>query len=396
MNDESRRMNRLMGLSVVAVCVVGLGVVSGCRGGPARKSGVPPEASTAPTGMPGGSLSDNMVGAWELVSVELRDAAGGLLPPPVAPAFGSAGATGLLICDASRLGLAIMQQNRPSYARPTPDEAMADLDGYTALFGIYAANETDGLLSIQVQGSRDPRLTETEQIWAATAEEDRLTVELAGDGSGTRRAPVWRRLPDLAELTPTHRRVSGFWKHIPNDGGTGDEPPLRPGFIIYTAAGRMMVHLMSPGRETHPAEGPTPEQAQAAVSSYTSYFGPYTVDESGDYLVHHRVAHTLDLTDQPPAERRTGVGTAAQRFYEFVDDKLVLRFLSTAGVMPPPAFGAAAEWGGMITWERLTPPTDVQGGQSQGAHAYEAAGARRTARPLAGPDDSHRRAGHDL
>ena len=340
-----------------AVAALGVGLalaISGCGTGPMTEEAPSAEGSGASADVRGGSLRDGLVGTWELASVELRDGAGVLLPPPEAPAFGSAGAIGLLICDAAgQIGLAIMQQNRPKYDQPTPEQAMADLEGYTAFFGTYTVNETDGLLTTQIQGSRDPRLTGTEQTGAVAVQGDRLTVEVPASASGAQPTLVWKRLPEIAELTPTHRRVIGFWKHVPNDGDTADNPPLRPGFIIYTAAGRMMVHLMSPGRETYAAGGPTPDEAQAAVSSYTSYFGPFDVDESGGYVVHHRVGHTLDHTDRPEAERRTGVETDAQRFYEFVDSRLVLRFLSTAGVMPPPSSGAA-EWGGMITWERLS------------------------------------------
>ncbi|MEE2636547.1 MAG: lipocalin-like domain-containing protein [Acidobacteriota bacterium] len=332
---------------------VGLFVVTGCSNGQETAQGSSSDASGV---VPVGARVEGVVGAWELVSVEQRDATGDLLPPPEAPAFGAAGAMGLLVCDATgHLGLAIMQEGRPSYEDPTPEEALVDLEGYTGIFGTYTVNETEGALNVHVQGSRDPRLTGTEQVWLATREGDRLTLELSVNESGTRPTLEWDRVPEMAELTPIHQRVIGFWEHVPNDGAGADEPPLRAGFIIYTAAGRMMVHLMSPTRDTYSSDGPTPDEAQSAVSTYTSYFGPYSLDEAGRYLVHHRVAHTLNLADRPPAERRTGVGTDAQRFYELVDDTMVLRFLSTAGVVAAPASGDATEWGGMITWRRLGP-----------------------------------------
>ena len=92
---------------------------------------------------------------------------------------------------------------------------------------------------------------------------------------------------------------------------------------------------------------------QSGLGVPTSYFGPFSVDEAGGYFVHHRIGHTIDLTDRPKTERRTGLDTDAQRFYEFVGDRMVLRYLSTAGIQPVPAEGEA-EWGGMITWERLS------------------------------------------
>ena len=160
-------------------------------------------------------------------------------------------------------------------------------------------------------------------------------------------------MPALAELTPTHERVIGFWRHVPNAGDTTDNPPIRPGFIIYTAAGQMMVHLMAPNRPVFAGAEPTPAEAQAAVASYTSYFGPFSVDEADSYFIHHRIGHTLDLTDQPRAERRTGLDTDAQRFFEFGGTDMVLRYLTTAGVQDPPPADPA--WNGMITWQRLTP-----------------------------------------
>ena len=345
-------------ISVAVLGLLGLVVsISGCGAGPTTEEvpALSAEMSGASADAPGSSLKDDLVGTWGLSSVELRDAAGLLLPPPEAPGFGSPGAIGLLICDtAGHIGLAIMQQNRPKYEQPTPEEAMADLEGYTAFFGTYTVNETDGLVTAHIQGSRDPRLTGTEQTRAVEVLGDRLTVEVPLSASGVQPTLVWERLPEIAELTPTHRRVIGFWKHVPNEGDTVDDPLLRPGFIIYTSTGRMMVHLMSPGRYAYAVGGPTPEEAQAAVSSYTSYFGPFSVDEAGSYFVHHRVGHTLDLTDRPQSERRTGLDTDGQRFYEFVDNRMVLRFLSTAGVKPPPSSGEA-EWGGMITWERMSP-----------------------------------------
>ena len=324
--------------------VAGLG---GCGGGPAEEA--MPEAPAEP------SLSAAVVGTWELASVELRDAAGAPLPAPEGPALGAPGAIGQLILDdAGHIGLSIMQQGRPQYEDPTSEQALADLDGFTAFFGTYTVDEAASELTVQIQGSRDPGLTGASRSGAVEASADRLSLELPATAAGVTPTAVWTRVPDLAEVTPSHERVFGFWHHVPNEGATDDDPPLRPGFIIYTPAGRMMVHLLDPERPPYAGDEPTPEEAQAAVGSYMSYFGPFSVDEEGSYFIHHRIGHTLDLTDRPEAERTTGLDTDAQRFYEFVGNRMVLRFLSTAGVLPAPAEGEA-DWGGMITWERLTP-----------------------------------------
>ena len=328
----------------------GLGaLIAGCGGGPAMED-APAPAPDAPAAEP----APPHAGTWELTSVELRDAAGAALPAPDGPALGQPGAVGRLIFDdAGHFGLAIMEQGRPKYEEPTPDQALDDLYGYTAMFGTYALEDGGDALTVRFHGSRDPGLTGTVHTLALSVAGDRLTLALPALDTGVEPTTVWQRMPDLPDLTPAQRQVIGFWQHVPNAGDTRDNPLLRPGFIIYTAAGQMLVHLVDSNRPAYAGAEPTPAEAQAAVASYTSYFGPFTVDEAGSYFVHHRIGHTLDLTDQPRPERRTGLDTDAQRFYEFVDNRMVLRFLTTAGVQDPPA--GDDDWNGMITWQRLTP-----------------------------------------
>ena len=53
----------------------------------------------------------------------------------------------------------------------------------------------------------------------------------------------------------------------------------------------------------------------ATYRSYTSYFGPYTVNEAGGYVVHHLAAAF-----------NSGVeGTDFQRFLEFSGKRLILK-----------------------------------------------------------------------
>ena len=324
-------------------------LAAGCGGGPAVQETPAPEAAPAAAAAPAAH-----VGSWELASVELRDASGAALPVPDGSALGQPGAVGRLVFDgAGHFGLTIMEQGRPKYAEPTTEQAVADLYGYTAMFGRYTLTAAGDALDVRFAGSRDPGLTGTTYSMPLRVAGDQLTLELPPLDNGATPTTVWQRMPALAALTPTHERVIGFWEHVPNAGDTPDSPPIRPGFIIYTAAGEMMVHLMDPDRMPYAGPEPTPAEAQAAVASYTSYFGPFSVDEEDSYFIHHRIGHTLDLTDQPRDERRTGLDTDAQRFFEFVGDDMVLRFLTTAGVQDPPP--ANPEWPGLITWRRLTP-----------------------------------------
>ena len=139
---------------VKALGLVGVaGLLAGCGGGP------PMEEASAPEPPPAAAEpAPPHVGSWDLASVELRDASGAALPAPDGPALGQPGAVGRLIFDgAGHFGLAIMEQGRPKYAEPTEEQAVADLYGYTAMFGIYTLDDGGNALDVRFVGSRDPR-----------------------------------------------------------------------------------------------------------------------------------------------------------------------------------------------------------------------------------------------
>jgi hypothetical protein len=98
-----------------------------------------------------------------------------------------------------------------------------------------------------------------------------------------------------------------------------------------------MVHMMDPYRRRNTGEAPTPEETMATYRTYTSYFGPYTVNESGGYVVHH-------LT----AAFNSGVeGTDFQRFIEFSGRRLVLKPPVTKDSSGGPVQTS-------LVWERLS------------------------------------------
>ena len=137
--------------------------------------------------------------------------------------------TGLLIYDADgHVALAIMQSGRAKGDQPTLEEAIADLDGYRAGFGTFSVNEAESTVTTHVQGARDPRLTGTDRTSGVELVGDRLTVTRPASADGGQNTLVWERVPDLAAPTPTHQRVSAFWRHVPNEGAPADEPPVRP------------------------------------------------------------------------------------------------------------------------------------------------------------------------
>jgi hypothetical protein len=98
-----------------------------------------------------------------------------------------------------------------------------------------------------------------------------------------------------------------------------------------------MVHMMQPYRRRNMGPTPTPEETLATYLSYTSYFGPYSVNESQQYVVHH-IASALNSG---------AVGTDFQRGLEFPGKRLILK--------PPVEKSSSGEdVYTRITWERLS------------------------------------------
>ena len=86
--------------------------------------------------------------------------------------------------------------------------------------------------------------------------------------------------------------------------------PNGVGFLMYDPAGFMGVVIMQDGRTPYADTRPTADEARMALSSYTSYFGPYTIDETNGVITHH-VEGSLGPN---------GTGVDNRRAYEFVDD----------------------------------------------------------------------------
>ena len=89
------------------------------------------------------------------------------------------------------------------------------------------------------------------------------------------------------------------------------------GFIIYDPQGRMYVQIMN-SDETRPprkGEGPLTEKEQAqAYTSYTAYYGRYTIDEDKQSVTHH-----VEGSVNP-----RNIGNGMVRFVEVSQDRLSL------------------------------------------------------------------------
>lgn len=95
----------------------------------------------------------------------------------------------------------------------------------------------------------------------------------------------------------------------PSPGAAGEV-----GYIMYDPAGYMGVVIMPPERPTYASTTPSGEEAVETLGTYTSYFGTYSVNEADGFLTHH-----LQGNVRPPDSANNN-----QRFYEFIDDQLIL------------------------------------------------------------------------
>jgi hypothetical protein len=309
-------------------------------------------AATSATQSPGtrateSGAKDRLAGTWRLATVERLGAKDELLPALAPPAMGSPNPIGVLVYDrAGFMAVTIMQSGRQKYAgaTPTPDEAKAALLSYTSYFGTFSVNDADGIVTHHVQGSLNPNNTGTDQKRSFELTGNRLTLKPPRASTGIQLRLTWERVPELQTLTPTHRRLIGFWKQVSSDRRAFDgtllrSTPPRIGFLIFTSAGHMAVHLMDPGRKKYRASEPTPQEAQAALNTYGSaYFGPYAINEAERYEVTRQIGTII----------QSQVGANAQRHLEFVGDNRVI-------LKPPPELVDGQFAQGYVTWERVTP-----------------------------------------
>ncbi len=281
-------------------------------------------------------------GVWKLVGEETRDPSGQTVPGPNAA---SGGRFGFIAYDpAGYVGVTLAWSNRPPFKgkAATPDEARAALASYNSYWGSFTVNEARSVITHQTMGAVSPSFAGTNQERGFTIAGNRLTLRPPNLANGDQRALTWERVPDLATLTPTHRKLIGFWKLIQLERrtATGELTITNPGmtgFLVYTASGHVMVHMMDPYRRRNVGESPTPDETMATYRTYTSYFGPYTVNEADGYVVHH-------LT----AAFNSGVeGTDFQRFITFAGRRLTLR-------PPPTKDGNGDAVQASLVWERLS------------------------------------------
>jgi hypothetical protein len=125
---------------------------------------------------------------------------------------------------------------------------------------------------------------------------------------------------DRAKLMGTYRLITAEVKDAAN-GKWSPRPNFSSiGYITYAETGHMGLHIMPRNRPLFASNPPTAEEARAALLGYTAYFGSFTVDDHGKFVVHHRVGQI-----------NPGGAPEAKRFYDFEGERLILTLAPVDG-----------------------------------------------------------------
>jgi hypothetical protein len=315
-------------------------------------------AQSGRTSAAGGSTDRaTLVGTYELVTTEEKDAAGKWSPTPN---FNSNGY--IIYADTGHMAVHIMPKVRARFTSnpPSGNEALTGLQGYTAYFGSFTINdkERDTFLvhhrfgRIHPGGDVDVRRY-YDFVTTPNGGRRLILTPPAADGGGKEKAVrrlVWQRMPE-APLSAEEKKFVGFYKLQYTDSyrtkngkevfhGTRIETRAGTSYIIYTSSGHMMVHLMDrEGRSKYAGAQPTPAEALAAYRSYGGYFGRFrTYENHNPPFVYHSQQGALN----------PGAYSEQQRFYQLTGNVLRLG--------GPPILNDAGELaGGHLYWERQGP-----------------------------------------
>ena len=120
------------------------------------------------------------------------------------------------------------------------------------------------------------------------------------------------------QLVGTWRLISYEDRDDPNGKWTYRFGKNPKGYFIYDKTGHVAIQIMRTPPPPKFASGddakPTPEEALAVYSSYTAYFGTYTVDEAKHVVIHHVEG----------GMRPSYVGTDQERPFELSGDRLII------------------------------------------------------------------------
>jgi hypothetical protein len=290
-----------------------------------------------------GPTARDLIGTWILLGVERSDATTSVVPNP----------RGLLVFDGAGHALEIATRaGRTPYAggQPTPAEALTTFNSYGGFWGQYRVDPQQRRISFRNEGALHPNRMgpdQPEEVRTYELQGSRLVVTSTQAQpsalSGTRW--TWERVPVLEGFSAAHRRLVGFWQHVVEQRVTLTDKVLSenrraPSVIVYTPSGYVGVHFPPLNRARFAADQPTPQEAQAAIRGYVTYFGAYALYAGA---VFHQQLAVLG----------PGQGNTLRRYFEITGDQIRLRF--------PPAQvqGQGEEARTVVTLKRLSGEADM-------------------------------------
>jgi hypothetical protein len=312
--------------------------------GPAEES--PGSVDTAAPG----SFADQLVGTYRLEVIEGRDDNGEwVFEPPER--------TGYIMYDSTGfMAVQIMPVGRKPYAgeQPTPDEAVAAIytDGltarstYSAYHGPYSVDAATSTVTHHRDRHLNPNNTGVDAVRHATLSGNDVILSTPADAPNGEfeRHLIWRRQPDIPDMPEVERQFVGFWRlvsreHRTLDGELVSTEEGRTGYIVYTSTGHMAVQMMQPDRKQFASSTPTPQEALGALTSFTNYFGTFSVDEAAGTVTHEREGNL-----------NPGQINDVIRYWSFSDNRLILKG-------PPTTLDDGRQVQFINTWERVVGPS---------------------------------------
>jgi hypothetical protein len=309
-----------------------------------RGRGVPaaPGAPAAP--LISAPAARQLAGTWTLVSVE-RPGNGGRLTSMPFP-------RGLLVLDSAGHIFEGVQHQRPQGSPPLGDrqQVLATFSGFWGRYTVQAGGES---MTITPRGAVHPNIESAEFSRTFTLGSDPATLSptshparLVMNAAASEPSPgtrwTWERVPPVENLSPSYRKVAGFWEHVIEKRmnlttGASDDTTRAPSVIVYTPSGYVGVHFPPRNRSKLSSDQPTEEEARAALNGYLGYFGALTVYPG--QVFHHPLANVGLIAN----------GNTIKRFYELSSDNATATI-----IFPATTNGQGQQTTTSVTLKRLS------------------------------------------
>jgi hypothetical protein len=272
-----------------------------------------------PAAQPPAPAAPDLVGTWTLASME-QGADGGQPAAVQNP-------RGLLVFDAA--GHVYEAVTRAGQAQQPRTQTLPLTDAqlrFLNFAGFWGGYRRDGpRVTYRPEGAVSPQAMGAEFSRSIAFENGRLVVTSSPGEPHTLGVTRWRweRVPVVENLTPTYRRVVGFWQHVVEKrvnvktGVAQSETRRAPSIIVYSPSGFVGVHFPPLNRKRFAADLPTDEEARAALMGYVGYFGALTVYPD---MVFHHVMSGLSLS-----------GTILKRPLELSGSEVTIKFPPNPG-----------------------------------------------------------------